>query len=75
MAKRWGINRCVLFEYALAGVTEKKQEMFNIMVNADADQIDRCSRAYMQVMQDYDAIKELYDSYNGEVQTKEAKRK
>ena len=60
MAKRWGIERRTLFEYALLGVTQVKDTTFEKMVNAkNAADINTYSRQYIQVMKDFDAVSEL----------------
>lgn len=59
MARRWGIKRTELFGYALDGAKAAKEKAFNEMVNAEAEEIDTKSRAYLKVMNDYDAIETL----------------
>lgn len=62
MGARWGISRSKLFGYALAGVTAKKDEAFNNMVNSkEANDIEANSREYIKIVKEYDAICELID--------------
>lgn len=70
MARRWGIKRNELFGYALAGAKAAKEQAFREMVNAEAGEVDAKSRAYLKVMNDYDAIEALLKAETATVNTK-----